>query len=150
MAWGCWSAVCWCRRICGPWTPMSLKPPGGKRRAWCGKASIWPREGNLGAARLLWEAAQMEGLPDREQLRPAVTNLAAQRPDWMIFGSPNARLEKLSARPAGRRPPTARRQRLNAPTVHRSLVPTDVRDRALGMLETLPQSRLQELLRCAT
>ena len=42
----------------------------------------------------------MERVPDRQQLRSAVTNLAAQRPEWIILGSPNLRLEKLGARPA--------------------------------------------------
>jgi len=101
-------------------------------------------EGNLGAAQLLWEAAQMEEVPDRQQLRSAVTSLAAQRPDWMILGSPNARLEKLAARPAGS---AANGAGSGSEPFTEVLVPTDIRDRALGMLETSLNPAMQELLR---
>jgi len=113
------------------------------------------RENNLGAAQLLWEAARMERLPDRQQLGLAVTNLAAQRPAWMILGSPNPRLEKLAARPAessgGKDPQTgaAAHGSGNASEPFTEfLVPTEIRDRALGLLENSMNPVLQELLRC--
>jgi hypothetical protein len=112
-------------------------------------------ENNLGAAQLLWEAARMERLPDRQQLGSAVTNLAAQRPGWMVLGSPNPRLEKLAARPAessrGATPQTgaaAYSASSASEPFTEFLVPTEIRDRALGLLETSMNPALQELLRC--
>jgi hypothetical protein len=113
-------------------------------------------ENNLGAAQLLWQAAkQMERLPDREQLGLAVTNLAGLRPGWMILGSPNPRLEKLlnrSAAPSGGADPQAAAApysaRNGSEPFTELLVLTEVRDRALGLLEASANPVLQELLRC--
>jgi len=113
-------------------------------------------ENNLGAAQLLWQAAkQMEWLPDREQLGLAVTNLAGLRSDWRILGSPNLRLERLLSRSAG---PSSGAGPQAAPAAYGAsngsepftdlLVPTEVRDRALGLLEVSTNPVLQELLRC--
>jgi len=112
-------------------------------------------ENNLGAAQLFWEAAQMERVPDRQQLRSAVTNLAAQRPEWIILGSPNLRLEKLGARPAepaGAAAPQGGAAAHSAGNASEPftefLVATETRDGALGLLETSLNPALQELLRC--
>ena len=113
-------------------------------------------ENNLGAAQLLWQAAkQMERLPDREQLGLAVTNLAALRPGWMILGSPNPRLEKLAGRSAepsrGAGPQAAAAvygARNASEPFTELLVSTEVRDRALVLLEASTNPALQELLRC--
>ena len=112
-------------------------------------------ENNLGAARLLWQAAEMERLPDREQLGLAVTNLAAQRSGWRTLGSPNPRLEKLAAHPAGR-PAGEKPGLMPTPTASAtppnrspsSLVPTEIHDWGLGLLGNSLNPALQELLRC--
>ena len=113
-------------------------------------------ENNLGAARLLWQAAkQIERLPDREQLGLAVTNLARLRPGWMVLGSPNPRLERLLGRSAG--PSSApNSQAAAAPSsagrgsepFTELLVPMEVRNRAVGQLEVSTNPVLQELFRC--
>lgn len=112
-------------------------------------------ENNLGAARLLWQAAEMERLPDREQLGLAVTNLAAQHSGWRTLGSPNPRLEKLAAHPAGR--PAGADSRVDAGAYSitnasqpftQFLVPMEIHDWALGLLGNSLNPALQELLRC--
>jgi hypothetical protein len=97
----------------------------------------------------------MERLPDREQLGLAVTNLAALRPGWMILGSPNPRLEKLAGRSAepsrGAGPQAAAAvygARNASEPFTELLVSTEVRDRALVLLEASTNPALQELLRC--
>ena len=52
---------------------------------------------NLGAAQLLLQAAQAQGLPDRQGLGLAITNLALQHPRWLVWGGGDARLERLFA-----------------------------------------------------
>jgi hypothetical protein len=53
------------------------------------------RQNKLGAAQLLLQAAQAEGLPDRQRLGLAITNSAMQHPRWMVWGGGDARLERL-------------------------------------------------------
>jgi len=113
-------------------------------------------ENNLGAAQLLWQAAcQVARLPDREQLGLAVTNLAAQRPAWLVLGSPNVRLEKLVTRSGGPSggagaqagAATGRADNASGPFTE-LLVPREVRERALGSLEASTDPAIRELLRC--
>jgi hypothetical protein len=104
----------------------------------------WAEARNLGAARLFWEAAQMVRVPDRQQLGAAVTNLAAQKPGWMILGSPDPRLEKLAGLPAA---PSAGAGSPSEPFTE-FLAPAEVRDRAMALMETSLNPAAQELLRC--
>src|SRR5436309_3589917 len=56
-------------------------------------------ERKLGAAQLLLEAAREQGLPGRERLGVAVTNLAREHPGWEAWGGGESRLEVLFASP---------------------------------------------------
>jgi hypothetical protein len=113
-------------------------------------------ENNLGAARLFWQAAsQVARLPDRDQLGLAVTNLAAQHAAWMVLGSPNLLLEKLLPRSgvpsggAGAQAGVATHSAGNASEPFTELlVPREVRERALGLLEASTEPAIRELLRC--
>lgn len=49
----------------------------------------------LGAAQLLLQAAQTEKIPGREKLGVAITNLAQQHPDWLIWGGGEVRSSRL-------------------------------------------------------
>jgi hypothetical protein len=93
-------------------------------------------EQNLGAAQMLWRAAQIERVPGREPLGLAVTNLAALRPSWMLLGSPDAHLERLlaSAAEAGPNSKPSRDVQASEPFTD-LLVPAAVRERALGLME---------------
>jgi len=52
-------------------------------------------EKKLGAAQLLLKAAEDEGIPNRERLREAVTNLAGTHPGFLIWGGSEPHLEIL-------------------------------------------------------
>ena len=53
------------------------------------------RQNKLGAAQLLLQAAQAEGLPDQQVLGLAITNAAEQHPGWLVWGGGDARLDHL-------------------------------------------------------
>ena len=54
-------------------------------------------QGNLGAAKLLLQAAQAQGLPDAQGLGLAINHLALQHPRWLVWGGGDARLDRLFA-----------------------------------------------------
>jgi hypothetical protein len=53
------------------------------------------REDQLGAAQLLLEAGQAEGLPGWQELGLALTYSATQHPGWRVWGGGDARLERF-------------------------------------------------------
>ncbi len=105
-------------------------------------------EQNLGAAQLLWEAAQVERLPGREQLGAAITNLAASRPSWLVLGSANPRLEALLAGPAAGADRRGGMAGQAPEPFTELLVPRPMRERGLRILDASTNIVLQELVRC--
>ncbi len=110
-------------------------------------------EGNLGAARLLWRAAQMERLPGREALGTSLASLEAQPAAWKILGSPDPRLEQLiiqsALAPAGTGDAAAAPGPSSAPEPFTTLlVHLETRERALQSLRASPNPGIQEVLRC--
>jgi hypothetical protein len=55
------------------------------------------KQNKLGAAQLLLQAGQREGLAGCEKLEAAIRDLAAQHPDWAVWGGGDARLARLFA-----------------------------------------------------
>jgi hypothetical protein len=53
------------------------------------------RENQVGAAQLLLEAGQAEGLPGWQELGLALTYSATQHPGWRVWGGGDARLERF-------------------------------------------------------
>ena len=99
------------------------------------------RQNKLGAAQLLLQAAQAEGLPDRQRLGLAITNLAMQHPRWLVWGGGDARLERLFASDphlpkSGSEPFTD------------FVVREENRAVVLELLRASPLPAVQELLRC--
>jgi hypothetical protein len=99
------------------------------------------KQDNLGAAQLLLQAAQEEGLPERQKLGLAITNLAMQHPRWMVWGGGDAGLDRLFASDphlpkSGSEPFTD------------FIVREDNRAVALELLRSSPLPAVQELLRC--
>ena len=99
------------------------------------------KQDNLGGAQLLLQAAQEEGLPERQRLGLAVTNLAMQHPRWMVWGGGDARLDRLFASDphlpeSGSEPFTD------------FVVREDNRAVVLELLRASPVPAVQELLRC--
>ena len=98
-------------------------------------------QNNLGGAQLLLQAAQEQGLPGRQQLGVAITNLATQHPHWTVWGGGDARLDRLFASDphlpkAGSEPFTE------------FVVREDNRTVVLELLGASPLPAVQELLRC--
>jgi hypothetical protein len=99
------------------------------------------KQDNLGAAQLLLQAAQEEGLPERQKLGLAITNLAMQHPRWMVWGGGDAGLDRLFASDphlpkSGSEPFTD------------FIVREDNRAVVLELLRASPLPVVQELLRC--
>jgi hypothetical protein len=72
-----------------------LRKAGGSTATLTEQGLTLVRQNKLGAAELLLQAAQAEGLPDRQRLGLAITNSARQHPRWMVWGGGDARLERL-------------------------------------------------------
>ena len=96
---------------------------------------------NLGAARLLLQAAQEQGLPDPQGLRLAITNLALQHPPWMVWGGGDTRLDRLFAS-------DPRLPKAGSEPFTEFLVREDNRTVVLGLLGASPLPAVQALLRC--
>jgi len=99
------------------------------------------KQDNLGAAQLLLQTAQEEGLPERQKLGLAITNLAMQHPGWMVWGGGDAGLDRLFASDphlpkSGSEPFTD------------SMAREGQRGVALELLRSSPLPAVQELLRC--
>ncbi|HWX18695.1 MAG TPA: hypothetical protein VN578_02200 [Candidatus Binatia bacterium] len=114
-------------------------------------------ENRLGAAELLLEAAREEALPDRENLRSAVTNLALAHPGWQAWGGGESHLELLFGSPT---PGLPRSAPTGAATVSSQddfsnfepltewMVRLKNRGEVLELLGTSRRPVVQELLRC--
>jgi hypothetical protein len=99
------------------------------------------KQNNLGAAQLLLQAAEQEGVPARQWLSLAINNLALEHPRWMVWGGGDARLERLFASDphlpqTGSEPFTD------------FMVREDNRTVVLDLLRASPRPAVQELLRC--
>jgi hypothetical protein len=89
--------------IFGLLVPAHLRAVGGsvlRRAGWntpalTERARALVRQDQLGAAQLLLQAAQAEGLPGQQSLGLALTNAAQQHPDWLVWGGGDARLDRL-------------------------------------------------------
>jgi hypothetical protein len=102
------------------------------------------RDNQLGAAQLLLEEARIEAVPDRENLRLAVTNLAGQHPGWLAWGGGERHLEVLftgGVEQAGS--PTS----LPSEPLTEWIVKLDNRERVLDFLRSSQRPAVQELLR---
>jgi hypothetical protein len=99
------------------------------------------RQGDLGAAQLISEAARDESFTARDQLAFAITNLSRQFPEWLSWGGGDPHLEILFE---GNPPATAAPFQPLTPFAIR----TDNRARMLAMLGASRYSAVQELLRC--
>ena len=99
------------------------------------------RQDKLGAAQLLLQAGQEEGLPDRQRLGLAITNSAAQHPGWLVWGGGDARLDRLFASD-----PHLPKSGLEPFTDF--MVREDNRAVVLELLRASPLPAVQELLRC--
>lgn len=102
-------------------------------------------EKNLGAAQMLWQAAQAAEAPGRETLGAAISNVAAPHPGWLVLGSPDPALERVMTEPgaaAGREVPST------SEAFTSLFVRQGNRERALAWLGASKQAVVQELLRC--
>jgi hypothetical protein len=101
------------------------------------------RQDKLGAAQMLLQAGQMEGLPDQPVLGLAITNAAALHPTWLVWGGGDTRLDRLFASdphlPKSGSEPFAE-----------FLVREDNRSVVLGLLRASAVPAVQQLLRCRT
>ena len=95
----------------------------------------------LGAAQLLLRAAQEEGVPDWQRLGLAITNSAAQHPDWLVWGGGDARLERLFNSDPGS-------PKSGPEPVTDFVVREENRAVVLELLQGSTQPGVQELLRC--
>ena len=64
-----------------------LNGPVGARRPWSHKVCRSVNQQNLGTAWLFLQAAQAQGIFDREILGLAVTNAMRQHPAWLVWGN---------------------------------------------------------------
>jgi len=101
------------------------------------------QQGNLGAAQLLLQAAQTEGVPDWQRFGLALTNLALPHPLWAVWGGGDPRLERLFGSDphlpkSGSEPFTD------------FVVREDNRAVVFELLRASPLPAVQELLRCRT
>jgi hypothetical protein len=101
------------------------------------------RQNKLGAAQLLLRAAQVEGLPNREQLGQAIAESATEHPAWLVWGGGDSRLERLFISDphlpkAGMEPVTD------------FLVRQENRTVTLDLLATSQLPAVQQLMRCRT
>jgi hypothetical protein len=91
---------------------------------------------NLGTAWLFFQAAQAEGIPDRDIFGLAVTNAMRQHPDWLVWGNDSG-LKRLF----GNESPAAE-------PFTGFIVRQKNREAALELLRVSTSPTVQELLRC--
>ena len=99
------------------------------------------REQQLGAAQLVLRAAQREGIPGREPLVVAVTNLSAAHPNWDIWGGGDYHLQVLFATDPGL-------PKSGSEPFTEWVVRLENRSTVLEMLRTSTRPTVRELLRC--
>jgi hypothetical protein len=93
---------------------------------------------NLGTAWLFLQAAQAEGISDRENLGLAVTNAMRQHPDWLVWGNDSGLKHLFGNDSSPSEPFTG------------FIVRQKNREAALDRLRTSTSPTVQELLRCRT
>lgn len=98
-------------------------------------------ENKLGAAQLLLRAADEETIPGREQLRLAVTNLAAAHPGFLIWGGSEPHLEILFET-------ESRKPRPTPEPFTDFIVRLENRSRVLALLQASSRPIVLEVLRC--
>jgi hypothetical protein len=98
-------------------------------------------ERRLGAAQMIWEAAQSAALPDRQALGNAVTNAIIQHPSWLIWGGGESHLDMLFA--TDPKLP----KRASEPFTE-WVVRLDNRGTALRLLNASSRPTVHELLKC--
>lgn len=113
----------------------------------CGLALV--NDKNLGAARLLLQAAQEEGMPDQEKLRSALGTLAKENPSLQIWGSPElSALNPSPSRPTGEE--VRRTGEGGSQPVTEFVIHLQNRERVLEYLRASQRPAVQELLRFRT
>jgi hypothetical protein len=135
--------------VCGWLVPMHLRAVDAAvlKRAAAGTPSMVDsgltavKALNLGAARMLLDAAQSEGLPNRERLSAAAAALASLHPDWVAWGGGDTRLERLFASDASL-------PKKNSEPITEFLIRSDNRQVALELLKASSSPVVAELLRC--
>jgi hypothetical protein len=98
-------------------------------------------EKKLGAAQLVLKAADDEDIPNREQLRLAVTNLASAHPGFLIWGGSEPHLEILFET-------ESRKPRPIPEPFTDFIVRLENRSRVLALLQASSRPIVLELLRC--
>jgi hypothetical protein len=99
------------------------------------------KQNNLGAAQLLLQAAQAEGLSDRQSLSVAITDLAAQHPRWLVWGGGDIPLDRLFGS-------DSHLPKSGSEPFTDFVVREDNRAVVLELLRASPLPAVQELLRC--
>src|ERR1051325_8478221 len=100
-------------------------------------------EKRLGAAQLISQAADAAGLPDRQRLGYAITNLAGEHPEWVIWGGGESHLEVLF-----RTDPKL--PKATPEPFTEWVVRLDNRDTMLHLLEVSSRPVVRELFLCRT
>jgi hypothetical protein len=91
--------------VFGLLVPAHLRAVDGSVLRWAGwstptlseREKALVRQNQVGAAQLLIQAGQAEGLPEQKDLRLAINAAAAQHPGWLVWGGGDPRLERLFA-----------------------------------------------------
>jgi hypothetical protein len=141
--------------LCGLLMPVHLRALDASvlKRAGSGSRDVvadglaWAADKNLGPARLLWQTAGLEALPDRAQLALAITNLEAARPPWLPLGCPAPGLEKLLASLPPNAPADVPADSASPPFTELA-IRQEFRARALNLMDASRQPAVHELLRC--
>jgi hypothetical protein len=122
---------------------------GGKTPTLVERGLALTRDNQLGAAQLLLEEARLEAVPDRENLRFAVTNLATQHPGWLTWGGGERHLEVLFMGGTGEtgKAPAESATGVSSEPLTEWVVKLDNRERVLDFLRSSQRPAVQELLR---
>jgi len=72
-----------------------LRSAGSHTSALTEQVMALVRQNEVGAAQLLLQAGQAEGLPDQQAAGLAITNAAQGHPGWLVWGGGDARLDRL-------------------------------------------------------
>ena len=95
-------------------------------------------EKRLGAAEILYSAAESLSFPGRQALESSITNLATQHSSWSIWGGGEPDLEVIFSRP--------RTTRSGSEPLTESMIRLDNRGTALGLFRASSRLLVRELL----
>jgi hypothetical protein len=118
-----------------------LEKAGRKTTALTAEGLRFARDKKLGAAQLLFRAAEEEDIPGRDPLREAVTNLAAAHPGFLIWGGSEPHLEILFET-------ESRTPRPIPEPFTDFIIRLENRSRVLALLQASSRPIVLELLRC--